>query len=406
MAERIFMPKAGMAMEEGLIVRWLLAEGETVSRGEPIVEIETDKVTLEVEAEASGTLLQIVRGEGETVPVIETIGWIGEPGEEIPEETGGDAEPAEAAALAAPAVTAVTENESAPTIESAAGGKIRATPAARRVAQELSVDLALVRPTGAEGEITSNDVKTTAERQSTVRATPLARGAARADGVDLASVEGSGSGGKIRRDDLPRRRVATAGIRSVEPRETIRIPIEGTRRVIAQRMTLSHETIPAATLHGWADVTELVAAREKINQFAPQRVTINDFVLLATAVALIDHPLLRGRIEENTIVCEADKARMGGLGPDDYTGGVFTVTNLGRLGVTHFTPIINPPETAILGVGTIEPHVQLEQGTVIERKRMALSLTHDHRSIDGMAAARFLARLRDLLENPLEMIVD
>ena len=239
--------------------------------------------------------------------------------------------------------------------------------------------------------------------------------------------------------------MATAGIRSVEPRETIRIPIEGTRRVIAQRMTLSHETIPAATLHSWADVTELVAAREKINQFAPQRVTINDFVLLATAVALIDHPLLRGRIEDNTIVCEADinlgiavatdddrllvpvlrdadrmsllglsaaaselidKARTGGLGPDDYTGGVFTVTNLGRLGVTHFTPIINPPETAILGVGTIEPQVQLKQGTVIERKRMALSLTHDHRSIDGMAAARFLARLRELLENPLEMIVD
>ncbi len=371
MATAVIMPKLGMAMEEGLILRWLVREAETVEKGGPLLEIETEKAAVEVEAEAAGVLLRIDRNAGETIPVTETIAWIGAAEEKDtlpPKDTARPAvPPAAAAEAAAPPAPAIPSS----------GGRVPATPAARRLARESGVDPAAVSPTGPRGEVKRRDV------------------AAHVAGV-----------------------AAT------------RIPLDGPRRLIAQRMLASHRDIPSATLFMDVDAGRLVAARRKFNDTADTRLTVNDCIVAAAARALRDHPLLRGRIEADAIVCPdaidigiavsagenllvpvlrgadalapaqlsratkalVEKARNGELLPDDCAGGVFTVTNLGMFGITHFTPIINPPQTAILGVGAIRENAN--------PTAMTLSLTHDHRSIDGAQAARFLAAVRALLEDP------
>jgi pyruvate dehydrogenase E2 component (dihydrolipoamide acetyltransferase) len=430
MAYAVIMPKAGMAMESGKIVKWLKNEGERVQQGEPLLEIETDKVNMEVEAMYSGVLLKTLAHEGDEVPVVQTIGYIGEAGEAIPEAgTAAVADkPADKPAETAAAGKPVAKLE---------GTRIPATPAAKRLAKEKGISLEGVTPSGSLGQIKAADVAAA----GTVKATPLAKAMAADMGIDLKTVAGSGFGGKVTKADIAPAKVPAI----VASEEDVLVPHSAMRKVIAKRMLQSHTNIPPVTQNCMADVTALMALREKINTDSKGiRITVNDFIVMAVAKALKEQPhinasyteaglLLKKHINIGVavalpeglivpVVRDADtlklheisaaakelqgKAKEGRLQPDDYTGGTFTISNLGMMGVTAFTPIVNEPESAILGVCTTEQRLEMDdKGNISKRLKMPLCLTYDHRSIDGAQAAIFSNRVTQLLENPLEMLV-
>jgi pyruvate dehydrogenase E2 component (dihydrolipoamide acetyltransferase) len=470
-AQAIIMPKAGMAMETGKIIEWLKKPGDKVEAGEAILEIETDKVAMEVEAEISGVVLGITREAGEEVPVTETIGWIGAEGEEIPDaasptpKSGGPGtEPSpDAGEPASPGAAGIV-----PAAETEATARLKATPAARRLSKELGVPLESVTPGGPAGEVRAEDVRAAAGTTTTrppdaapTAASPLAgRTAARA-GVDLSGVEGSGPGGRVLRRDVAEQgalRAAMQAARSggVEPSRTpawtapedSESELAGVRKVIAQRMTESHLMIPPVTLNAVAEVDALMAGREEVNRgrlaAGEEKLSFNDFVLKAVARALLDAPWMRVSLAEGKVVAhgsvnlgmavaapaglmvpvirEADrlsvseiheearvlaaKARNRKLRPEELQGATFSVSNLGMYGVTTFTPIVNPPEAAILGVGTIRTQLRLAPNGAPEEQRVCdLSLTVDHRLIDGAQGALFLKRLLGYLSSPLTMLV-
>jgi len=256
---------------------------------------------------------------------------------------------------------------------------------------------------------------------------------------DLIGVEGSGAGGKIRKADV----VARVGTPVTGPSAGASIPISGMRRVIADKMLRSHQQVPSVTLVTRADVTELAALRERMNAGGGGKISYMDFILRAAAAALREHPLVNSVIEGDTILLRkeinigiavaleaglivpvlrgaddmgvrqisaaarelAERAREGSLAPDDCAGGTFTITNLGMYGITEFTPLINVPESAILGVGAIEEAFRTgKDGGIESRKVMSLCLTHDHRHIDGAPAAAFLGRIRALLEDCYSLV--
>ena len=432
MAYAVIMPKAGMAMESGKVIRWLKNEGDRVEQGEPLLEIETDKVNMEVEAMNSGVLLKVLAHEGDEVPVVQTIGYIGEAGEAVP-VTGVTAAPAAEKPADKPA-EAVPEK----TTFKLEGGRIPATPAAKRLARERGIELASVTPSGSLGQIKAADVAAA----GALKATPLAKAMAADLGIDLKKVVGSGSGGKVTKADITPAvpvptTAATAGEDELKPHSAM-------RKVIAKRMLSSHLNIPPVTQNCVADVTALMALREKINAMEGVRVTVNDFIVMAVAKTLKEQPhvnasytdaglLIKKHINIGVAVAlpeglivpvirDADKlalheiseaakalqmkAKEGRLLPDDYSGGTFTVSNLGMMGVTAFTPIINEPESAILGICATEQRLEMDdEGRITKRLKMPLCLTYDHRSIDGAQAAIFSNRVTQMLENPLSMLV-
>ncbi len=395
----VIMPKTGMAMEEGTIVRWLKKAGDAVRKGEAIAEIETDKSTMELEAEADGALLAILHGEGRTVPVSTVIAWIGRPGEAIPTPSSAAPAPAGAPtegkvpAAAAPAAPASPASPAVPT-----AGKVAATPAARRAAGERNVDLAAVPPSGRHGEVREADVLRVAA--------PAAEALTLTDG-------------------------------------DTRIPLSSIQKVTGRRLLRSHLEIPPVTCQARADVTELLVMRERINAGADAKITINDMVVRAAAKVLAAHPRVNSVLDGADVIYRkaidigiavatpqglvvpvvraadtlslaalaartrelAAKARENRLLPAEIEGGSFTISNMGMYGITAFTPIINLPQAAILGVCAIEESLSLVGGSVTARKIMGLSLTFDHRVLDGAEAALFLKGIKDALENPLIVLV-
>jgi len=421
MATAVIMPKAGMAMEQGTISRWLKKVGDPVKKGEPILEIETDKVSMEVESEVSGVLLAILEEAGAVVPVIQTIAWIGAAGEAVPA-----VEKRRAAAVkpdaSEPPQALNTVNEINRITAPQVSGKIAATPAAKRLAKEKKIDIAKIIPTSASGVIKRRDV----EAKANIRITPLARKMAVERALDLGLVTGTGAGGKITVADI-----------EALPRPATKIPLVGMRKVIAQRMCASKREIPEVTLTLSADVTALLALRARLKGEGSS-FTVNDFVMCAVARALSESPLVNATLEQDVIHCwpdvnlgvavglenglvvpvlrkaqkyplaelavyakrQIELARNGKLMPDEFSGGTFTITNLGMYGVEHFNPIINLPQVAILGVCAAQERLCLDQGTVKARSMMPLCLTHDHRVIDGVCGMNFLNRVKELLENP------
>ncbi len=408
MPHTVIMPKTGMAMEEGTLVRWLKQVGDSISKGEAIAVIETDKVTMELESDFDGTLLAVVCHDGDVVKATRTIAWIGAPGEKIP-----------------------TDIETA----TASPGKVPATPAARAAAAATGIGLSSVAGSGPGGAVRLKDLG----RARPARATPLARKVAEMNSVDLAGVEGSGAGGKIRKADV----VARAERSSAAPLSDRALPFTGMRRAIAEKMLRSHQQVPSVTLVTRVDLTDLVTLRARMNEGGGQKVSYTDFIIRAAAAALREHPLINSVIEGDRIVLRdevdigiavaldaglivpvvrgadcldvrqiaaaarnlAERARSGSLAPDECTGGTFTITNLGMFGITEFTPLINVPESAILGVGSIEEAFRTgPSGGIEARKVMSLCLTHDHRHIDGAPAAAFLARIRALLEDCYSLV--
>jgi len=448
------MPKLGLTMTQGKVVKWLRQNGERVEKGQPVVVVMSKKITYEMEAPASG-VLRIVAQPKETRKVTEAIGFILEPGEAMPEIEEM------AAPLPLPRLSPSQgegQGESAPAPSGEKPREVRSSPAARRLARELGVDITRVQGAGSGGRITEKDVQrfyAEHDSQARVVATPLARRMAEEEGLNLARVRGTGPGDRITEDDvlraleesaLPPRVLVAVSLPEGETKgqETLVtvlpkvIPFAGMRQAIAEGMMVSLHSMAQLTLTGKADVTGLVDLRDVLRQRWDARISYTDLIVKATALVLREHPILNSTLVGEEIVLQdevnigvavaleeglivpvvrgvdrksvleihrevqhlAERAREGTLAVDEVTGSTFTITNLGMYGVDAFTPIINPPEVAILGVGRITEELALANGQVVARSKMTLSLTIDHRIVDGAPGAAFLQTLVQFLEHP------
>jgi pyruvate dehydrogenase E2 component (dihydrolipoamide acetyltransferase) len=404
MASEVKLPRLGQGMESGTIVKWLKAEGDRVEKGEPLYELDTDKVTQEVEAEASGVLLKIAVEEGE-VEVGRTIAYIGEAGEAVV-EVSAPAPKEEAKQEEKPAKEPKPEPMKKEPGAASTDGRVKASPLARRIARERGIDLAALTGTGPEGRIVAEDVErvTAAPLEPAPAAAPLepsAPAAPAAEGVEV-------------------------------------LELSPLRKTIARRLTEAWKA-PAFQITMSADMTRAQEVRERLVERHPDvKPTITDLVAKVCAAALMRHravnalwaddaielhssaniglavatakglvvPVVHGAerlaIEQVAAARAAvvSRAREGKLGPDDIRGGTFTISNLGMFGVEQFTAVLNPPQAAILAVGAIEDRPVAESGEVVIRPMMTMTLTCDHRTIDGATAAEFLQTVKAFLEEP------
>jgi len=434
MAATVILPKLGQTMEEGVIVEWLVSEGDTIGRGDVLFTLESDKAVLEVEARAKGVVRKILVEPGVKVPVGTPVAIIAATDEDISDllssTTAPEQEPSSPVETAAEPLQGVSGGAAATPVR-APEGRILASPRARKMARERRVDLASVSGSGPNGRIVERDILEHLAGQPV--ATPLAKKEAERLGVPLSQV--NSSGGRVRVEDV----LAFAVQPTVEGEPT---PLTGVRAIIADRMAASAHTTASVTLQSVVDATELVAMREKLKDALEDdlgfSVGYNDLLGVIVARCLVEFPYMNVRLEERGIrqlttvnlgmavdsergllvpvIRDADRlgvqelavrfrelvarAREGKSLPGDLSGGTFTITNLGMFGVDMFTPIINPPECAILGVGRIRPEPAVVDGQVVVRQRMWLSLTFDHRLVDGAPAARFLQGIMRYVESP------
>jgi pyruvate dehydrogenase E2 component (dihydrolipoamide acetyltransferase) len=427
MPATVIMPALELAQETGKVLRWLKRPGDTVRKGEPIVEIETDKVTVEIEAPAAGTLRDVSAQEGDVVPVGTTIALIFAAG-----ETGGSAAAAPIAPAAAP---------------SAAPGVVKASPLARKLAEQHGVDIA--RITTPSGRVEKADVLAYVEGQKAgngaaaaapariAAASPKARRLAAERGVNLRLVRGSGPGGAVLAGDVP----ATAAARpaAVSPAAA---GVSNVWRIMAERMTASWTSAPHFYLVREVDVSRLGTWRERASAQAGVRITYTDLLVRLVAAAIVRHPRVNVSWKDGAIVQHADvnvglavalddglvvpvlhradtltlaeiatrredlvtRAQGGKLRPADIQGGGFTISNLGMYGVDAFNAIVNPPQAAILAVGRIADRVVAVNGQAVVQPTMVLTLSCDHRALDGARGAQFIGALADLIEEPLALL--
>lgn len=431
MAVTITMPKLGLTMNSGSVQEWKKNVGDTVVKGEILFVVATDKLTTDVESPADGVLLAITIKDGEEVPVGAPLGAIGEPGETVAEAPV--AAPArEPAPTAAPAPVVPAAPAAAP---ATARNKPAASPKAKKLAREKGIDLATVTPTGPMGWIVARDIAAA----PTVKASPVAAKMAMDAGVDLAGLD-TGGARIMKADVVAAMAPAPCAAQGAGDR---RVPVTQMRRVIGERMLHSTTSIPSVSYFADVDMTALAAVRARCNERLARkdpavRVSVNDILMKFCAKLLLDYPLLNGSVEQDAFVMHdyvhigfavalpgglmvpniknvqnkgleaiarerADlvaKTRGNGLSPDQMAGGTFTISNLGMMGVDAFTPIINPPEVAILGVGTTRETPVVRDGAVVARPVATFCLTADHRLVDGADAAAFLAALRELIEDP------
>jgi pyruvate dehydrogenase E2 component (dihydrolipoyllysine-residue acetyltransferase) len=416
MSNQVTLPRLGQGMESGTIVRWLKSEGDQVEKGEPLYELDTEKVTQEVEADASGVLLKILAGEGEEIEVGKAIAVIGEEGEDVPDaEPEAKEEPAEAEAEekkeeepkeAAPKSENGRPEEPEPEAPAAAepqaddGGRVKASPLARRIAREKGIDLRSLRGTGPEGRIVAEDVERAEAAPAAAAAAPAA---------------------------------APAGEAEV-------IPLTGMRKTIARRMTEAWEA-PAFQITMTADMSAAIRLREALVARMAEgdaKPTYSDILTKVCAVALMRHravnalfagdeihlqptanvgiavaipnglvvPVLRSCETKTIPQLAAERAdvvkrtRENKLKQDDLEGGTFTISNLGMFGVERFVAVLNPPQAAILAVGAIEERAVVRDGELAARPVMEMTLSCDHRSVDGATASEFLRTVKQFLEEP------
>lgn len=417
MAYEVIMPQLGLTMEEGTVSQWMKHEGDEVKTGDIIAEITTDKLTNELASERDGIILKIVAQEGEDVPVKGVLCYIGDPGESIGESVApaasSDDHAAAKASSNAPETGAQTPAASAPTA-AADGHRIRISPLAKKTAQKLGVDYTTIKGSGPSGRIVQKDVLKAAE---SAKAAPSAAATAAKPASPVALMDGDTT-----------------------------VKLTGMRKVIAERMLQSHTEIPNVTQDIKVDVTELMKLRKELKEKYEKKFSVNDFVLKATAKALSMHPEMNVSYDEanrqiikrahinlgvavaldegliTPVIRDADKkslsqisaeakdlanrAKENKLNPDEYKGSTLTVTNLGMFGIESFTPIINNPEAAIVGVCAIESELDMDdEGKVYKKQVMRLSVTLDHRALDGAVVARFEMDLRNLLENPIDILL-
>ena len=441
-------------MTKGKIGKWLVKEGDTITEGQPILEIETDKVVHEQESPCDGVIAQLFAEEGNDVPVNALLAIIADPGEEI-ERVEVDTIQDQVQ------IDESEQSKSEPTIQKIipqetiqAGESLKASPAAKQLAEKLGIDLSQVKASGPGGRILESDIhryietRGPAHTESTrLKASPLARRLAKEFGLNLTSIEGSGPDGRIVRDDvLQASTTIPAQVLNTETTPLESIEFSGIRKIIAERMTLSVQTNASVTLHTEVDTTSLVELREQFNESLQEqdvKLTYTDLIVKITASGLQKHPRLNATLTDDKIellkdinigvavalddglvvpvirnvdniglatISEqirtaAEKARNNQLTPGELQGGTFTITNLGNFGIDAFTPIINPPECGILGVGRIVKKPVVQGKDIVIRSMMALSLTFDHRIVDGAPAAQFLQTISQYMQNPYLLLI-
>ena len=448
MAIELRMLQMDQTMTKGKIGKWLVKEGDTVTEGQPLLEIETDKVVHEQESPTDGVIAQLLAEEGTNVPVNAVLAIIGAPGEEVARvETDASSE------QQVPVESTQPKKITSPTTTT----DPKASPAARQLAEKLAIDLTQVTASGPGGRILEGDVQRyidlrgPAPSETTrLKASPLARRLAKEQGVDLTLIAGSGPDGRIVRDDVLQAASTAPEIPAVEtpalqPAAEI-IAMDGIRGIIAERMTLSVQTNASVTLHTEVDATALVELRRMLNDKLQARevnITYTDLLIKVVANALREHPRLNATLTDEGIhllpeinigvgvaledglvvpvvrnadterlseISEqvksfAERARSNQLTPGELQGGTFTITNLGNFGIDAFTPIINPPESAILGVGRILKKPVVHNDEIVIRSMLTLSLTFDHRVIDGAPAAQFLQTVSGYIQDPYLLLV-
>jgi pyruvate dehydrogenase E2 component (dihydrolipoamide acetyltransferase) len=451
MAEELFIPKLGQTVEEVTLLNWLVKDGEKVKQGQEVLEVETDKAVFNVEAVDDGYIHFGPFQTGQVVPVLTVVAIIG--AEDEVYQAPKNSTPA------SPIETEITPVSAPPSVSQPTAAHSRektfASPRARRLAQQKGVDLSRVTPTGGEGiRVIEADVLN--YLSSEVKASPVARRMAEDAGLDLRAIQGSGQRGEITKTDvtsaLASQPAAAIGFAKAAPQIALpsmqiseSLPLAGVRKVIAQRMGLSAQTTARVTLLMDADATDLVTLREELKAkheakwgFAPG---YNELLAKACAIALRRFPYMNARLNGEVIERLADvnigiavdaeqglvvpvirdvdqkdlqtvgrefrqyvdEVRNNKINPDHISGGSFTITNLGTYDVDGFTPIINLPEAAILGVGRIAPKPVVVEEQVVIRKIVTLSLAFDHRLTDGAPAARFLQYIKQLIEEPSEV---
>jgi pyruvate dehydrogenase E2 component (dihydrolipoamide acetyltransferase) len=458
MAEVFNMPTLGQSMEEGTVVQWLKQEGDTVKKGDEIVEIMTDKANMPVETPSDGVLRKILVAADQTVPVNTPIAILGTADEPIDHLLGGAPPSAQHTdATAAPATAAPEPVAASKTAPAAPPGRLFISPRARRLADDLGVPISALSGfgSGPEGRVLEKDVHAYLDRQSKPlpslpgtrqRVTPLAAKIAGDLGVDVGDLAMGLPGSRITAEHV-RAHVETARPAAPQPAGSPAIaqviPFKGMRKLVADNVTKSRQTAPHVTLNTEADVTELGAVfgalRQEVEKAYGTKLTYTDLLIKAAARALEDHPLCNAALVGDEIRVYADKnvgvavatenglvvpvvrqpgskslgevsvelkalverCRTGKQSPDDLAGGTFTITNLGAYGVDTFDPIIVPPQSCILGVGRMVQKPAVHNGQIAVRTMMSLSLSFDHRVLDGAPAALFLKRVRELLESPV-----
>jgi pyruvate dehydrogenase E2 component (dihydrolipoamide acetyltransferase) len=442
MATQVVMPKLSPTMEEGQLARWLKKEGDAVSMGEPLAEIDTDKATMEMQSLGNGVLRKILIQEGESAPLGQIIAIIGEPDEDIsallsqaqssqstgeskarieePVEAGSDAAQAERAEAQ---VSSTTDN-GAPTSEGD-GRRLIVSPIAARMAAEAGINLRALSGSGPSGRIIKRDIEEAIKAGKTSTTTE-------APATHLRAVESGAPAAPAQQPEI----FGASPYRDE--------PISEMRRVIARRLVTSIGPVPHFFLTTEIEMDKVAELRNSLKQMdADLKISVNDIIIKVTAAALLQHPQVNASFQEKTIryyeradigvavaiedglitpiirsadrkslsqiaseVRElAERARSRRLKPEEYTGATFSISNLGMFGITEFTAVINPPEAAILAVGEMKPTAVVRDGQVVSRQIMRVTMSCDHRVIDGATGAKFLQTFKRILENPLYLIV-
>jgi pyruvate dehydrogenase E2 component (dihydrolipoyllysine-residue acetyltransferase) len=452
MATQVIMPKLSPTMEEGQLSRWLKKEGDKVSMGEPLAEIDTDKATMEMQALGSGVLRKILIQEGESAPLGQLIAIIGEPDEDI-------------SALTSQAAATQTAPSAAP----AAEAKESDAPAAAAVEAPGATDSVVDKGAGTAAGNGREDSKTVESAPSgRLIVSPLAARMAAESGIDLRSISGSGPGGRIIKRDVEelmgQGKSATAAPGSQAPQRHLRAvpgspfqksataqasayrdePISEMRRTIARRLVTSLGPVPHFFLTTEIEMDRAAEMRKGINELDPElKISLNDVIIKVAAAALMQHPQVNASFQDKVvryyehadigvavaiedglitpivraadqkslgeIAAEvrdlAERARHRKLRPEEFMGATFSISNLGMFGIEEFTAIINPPEAAILAVGAMSPKPVVRNNEIVMRQMMRVTMSCDHRVVDGATGAKFLQTLKKILENPLFLVV-
>ena len=441
MPKEIIMPALGMAQETGILIEWFKAEGDTVTQGEPLMEIETDKAAVEIEAPVSGVLAHVTAQPGDKVPVGQTIALILAPGESAPQP----------AAVSEAAPAPVTE-----VVDKADKTEVLASPLAKRVAAEHQVDLAQVKAAGSR--IQKEDVLAYVAAQQKEKGTngrllasPKARRLAREQHLELAAIAGSGPDGAVLAADvltaaesvqMEMAEPAAVASAPASPIETQTVPMSRMWQVMAERLTESWTTVPHFYLEREVNAGQLLAWWEKVKQRVEDKITLTDLLVKLVAAALRKHPRANAAWQDGTIILNSevnvglavavedgllvpvihqadtlglgalaerrqavvDRARAGKPALADLQGGTFTVSNLGMFGIDSFKAIVNPPQAAILAVGRIADKVVPVNGQPTVQPMMTLTLSCDHRVVDGARGAQFLQTVASFIEEPLAVL--
>lgn len=436
MAKKIVMPKLGLTMKKGKLVKWYKDEGDQVKVGDKIFSIETDKITNDAESTDEGILRKIIVKAGDTVPIMDTVAIIGSSDEDI-SSLLADVDLVSSGKSIVEEGSRIEKAVESDVKPAKKGGRVLISPVAKKLAEENDIDYSIIQGTGPKGRIVIEDIEKAIEDKGKIKASPSAEKLAKEIGLDISQIS---SDSRIMKDDVKRAGI-DAKYSLMAQAEDRRIPMTTMRTIIAERMSHSAQTAPSVNFTIAVDMTKLKELREELK--GDRKITYTDLIVKITAKLLVEHPylncsldgdeiILRNYVnmgvavalEEGLLVPVIKNAHMKSIGriseeikdlsyraktnqltTDEAENGTFTITNIGMFGIESFTPIINQPESAILGVNAIVDTAVVVENQVSIKPIMKLSLTADHRTVDGAVAAIFLSKLKESLENPLTILL-